>query len=473
MLHQKLKKKKDELTSPTGLFKNETGAIDLASIMVGIVVIGLIGGIIAATVFAVIPWSQDNAAKHQLDSIVVAESAYMGLASDPTATLPSNAAPNSYADSALLSNATLLKTGPTYCAVTTDGGKGYAGYSQSASGKIWTVTDKSTKPVLMTSTLPAACQFITDGQPTTSTPPVFVDPTPTLTKFTYQCSSTTIGSLPLKDGVTGTETWDNGLPSQTYTNAAYASNRTLTAGVKYSVTFDGTYKTLNAQNITNSAASDLAKCLISVDYLGSSTGVTNMNYGYGNAPKLVDVPERIPSTVTSLAFLFSGSTSINDPDISKWDTSNVTSFSNTFSGATSFNQPLSGWKTDSVTSMYAMFYGASAFNQDISSWNTINVTDMSSMFYNAVNFDKPLNAWKVGNVQKMNYMFSTSTTSAFNQPLDTWDTSKVTDMSNMFDRAAKFNQNISMWNTTKLTSIAVKFVPVTFPDNYMPLRTSK
>jgi hypothetical protein len=60
-------------------FRNEEGAIDLASIMVGIIVIGLIGGVIAATVFAVIPWAQDNVAKQQLDSVVTAQSAKAGM----------------------------------------------------------------------------------------------------------------------------------------------------------------------------------------------------------------------------------------------------------------------------------------------------------------------------------------------------------------------------------------------------------
>lgn len=56
-------------------FRNEKGAIDLASIMVGVIVVGLIGGVIAATIFAVIPWAQDQAAKQQLDNIVTAENA--------------------------------------------------------------------------------------------------------------------------------------------------------------------------------------------------------------------------------------------------------------------------------------------------------------------------------------------------------------------------------------------------------------
>ena len=41
-------------------------AIDLASIMVGVLVIGIVGGVIAATVFAIVPWAQDEAAKQDL-----------------------------------------------------------------------------------------------------------------------------------------------------------------------------------------------------------------------------------------------------------------------------------------------------------------------------------------------------------------------------------------------------------------------
>jgi hypothetical protein len=69
------------------VLKSSRAAIDLASIMVGIIVIGLIGGVIAATVFTVIPWSQDNAAKQQLDSVQSAENASMGLKGNYSSTL--------------------------------------------------------------------------------------------------------------------------------------------------------------------------------------------------------------------------------------------------------------------------------------------------------------------------------------------------------------------------------------------------
>lgn len=63
------------------VLKTEGGAIDLASIMVGVLVIGIIGGVIAATVFAVIPWSQDQAASQALDSVKTAESVQLSFSS--------------------------------------------------------------------------------------------------------------------------------------------------------------------------------------------------------------------------------------------------------------------------------------------------------------------------------------------------------------------------------------------------------
>jgi hypothetical protein len=79
MILKELAKDKAKNGSVKEAFRNEEGAIDLASIMVGIIVIGLIGGVIAATVFAVIPWAQDNAAKQQLDAVNTAQSARAGL----------------------------------------------------------------------------------------------------------------------------------------------------------------------------------------------------------------------------------------------------------------------------------------------------------------------------------------------------------------------------------------------------------
>lgn len=128
------------------LFRNEEGAIDLASIMVGVLVIGLVGGVIAATIFAVIPWAQDSAAKHQLESIHTAENAYFGFSSTSLASLPAGAKPNSFATSSQLSAASLLMETPArYCAASSDGSS-YDAYSLSDTGRVWASNDKKVAP---------------------------------------------------------------------------------------------------------------------------------------------------------------------------------------------------------------------------------------------------------------------------------------------------------------------------------------
>jgi type II secretory pathway pseudopilin PulG len=159
----KIARNKANTSSLKTAFTNEDGAIDLASIMVGIIVIGLIGGVIAATVFAVIPWAQDNAAKQQLDSVASAESAYIGLsANDATgngqqqsfASLTNNQI--SAADGTVLFDATGLNNGTTpqlsIRATGTGNSTHYGAAIRSASGKIYYISDGKTQPTISTIT---------------------------------------------------------------------------------------------------------------------------------------------------------------------------------------------------------------------------------------------------------------------------------------------------------------------------------
>jgi alpha-tubulin suppressor-like RCC1 family protein len=136
--------------------KSSRAAIDLVSIMVGIIVIGLIGGVIAATVFAVIPWSQDKAAKQQLDSIASAESAYRGLSADKDSSLkdasssPTNSADanqvvlnSAFTGSKGLSTNNLLQESDIYCVISSTDGADYTAYVKSGSGAIYTRNSKS------------------------------------------------------------------------------------------------------------------------------------------------------------------------------------------------------------------------------------------------------------------------------------------------------------------------------------------
>jgi len=138
------------------VLKSSRAAIDLASIMVGIIIIGLIGGVIAATVFAVIPWSQDKAAKQQLESIHTAENALYGLSSDSNVALQGGATRASFGSSMHLNANDLLtldKTG-RYCVISAAGGKDYHAYVKSGSGKWFSATNAQKSATLYAGSTP-------------------------------------------------------------------------------------------------------------------------------------------------------------------------------------------------------------------------------------------------------------------------------------------------------------------------------
>lgn len=437
------------------VFRNEDGAIDLASIMVGIIVIGLIGGVIASTVFAVIPWTQNNAAKQQLDSVVSAESAYFGLSADNPSPLPAGTKTNSFANSAELAAAKLMSTSPNYCVMTPADGKSYTAYSKSASGEVFYVTDKNSKAQPFTGPtpdpLPADCGFLAELEvtvptpdPTSSptpdptTPPVgYVDPTPTTTSMTFRCDVDTTGKLPVYSSfqhLDGVETWSDGY-TQNYSgkNLTATYNRPLAAGVTYTVTYEGKYTHF-------SMFVSMQKCIRSIDHIGSDTGVTNASRAFYNATNLTSIPEHIPSTITDMSMMFYGS-KLNPSFVSDWDVSKVTNMESMFS--------------------------FSSFDQPLDKWNVSNVTNMRSMFYKASDFNRPLNDWNVSKVTDMEHMFRES---KFNQPLNKWTTSQVTVMSYMFYGATLFDQDISMWNVDKVSSFS-QFAgasPIATKPTYLP-----
>lgn len=59
-------------------YNGTRGAVDLPSIMVGIIVLGILGSIVAVSVFAVVPWAQDKTAQQEASSIHTAQETFVG-----------------------------------------------------------------------------------------------------------------------------------------------------------------------------------------------------------------------------------------------------------------------------------------------------------------------------------------------------------------------------------------------------------
>lgn len=452
--------------------RSTRGAIDLASIMVGSIIIGIIGGIIAVTIFVVIPWAQDNAAKNQLDSIHTAENAHRGLAEEQAGTPV-------YLNSADLASKKLLPEGPQYCVTVSPDKTNYVGYSKSATGKIFSSSTANNRPVVVQSA------------PCLSDSPVAQPSQDSVSTFTINCpAGVTEAQLPL-NGFTGTSTWSDGIITTTANTVAPL--RTVTPEQSYTVTVEGTFYTLSTSKVPDASKS----CIRSMDSWGAKTGTTSAAYGFYEATNLTAVPKNLPSTVTDISSMF-GKTAAFNQSLNTWDTANVTNMQNTFFSATAFNSPLDKWDTSNVKTTLGMFYNATAFNQplnswkmdkvqdassmfrgaklfnqplnswtmpevkttglmfqdasafngNISSWNTPLNTDTHNMFFNAKAFNQPLNSWDMGSVENASLMFSTAT--AFNQPLNNWKMGSVTDMRNMFTNATSFNQNIGSWDVSKV-----------------------
>lgn len=476
------------------IWRNQQGAIDLASIMVGVIILAILTGIVGAAVFAVVPWMQDNTAKQRLSSLQVAESSYSSLlsstanstntAAGPTGSSTSTlafinplerlfpatpstrvtaAAANSYGTLAQLSAAKLYTAPPNMKLALGTSSSCYAATIRSDSGNTFWFDSLTSQTQKYTSSSTSLCADLTTIAPTNgssaaggSTPTSSPSPTAApaaspadQATFVFNCPAGTTNAYIPVEGFVGTVTWGGGTTSTaTYTAAKALDSvaQPVTPGTTYTATLKGTFTTLTSAYISTASSA----CLTQMNNWGSNMGTTSASYGFLNAVNLTNVPNSIPSTVTNTSYMFRNAAIINDPNISNWNTSNITNMSYMFVYAAKFNQPVNSWSTTNVTNMQGMFYDSYAFNQPVSSWNVAKVTDMSMMFEGATVFNQPLSNWTPTSLTTINAMFMSA--SAFNQPLNTWSTPALTNTTSAFENAVSFNQPLNSWNVTNVTT---------------------
>ena len=373
-----------------GVFNSETGAVDLGSVMVGIITIGLISGVIAATVFAVIPWSQNSSAKKSLHNIGLAQSAYkQGMGSYGSL---KDLVREKLLDQQFVSGAddTIANSGELCTRIDATGG--YLASAKSPTGKFYKITHTSAKPVEVKESV--TC-FTEDYTPYNM---VFLLDTKIPNCNTYEFPATTVNAKFIWGDTKTEQTVTTNNPKHTYT----------TPGI-YTVKVKGQFAEYGRVDApTQHCITEVRKW--------KDTKTTKLKYAFKMANNL-KVVEEIPSTATDISQMFQQNTGFNG-DISHWNTSNV-------------------------TTMAYMFHGATAFNQDISNWDMSKVNNIAGMFVQAKAFNKPIGKWNTSNVVYMNQTFQE--TDKFNQPLNNWKTQKVKNMDSMFKKAKMFDQNISGW----------------------------
>lgn len=443
---------------PRNRWKNQSGAFDLPSILVGVVVVGILTAGVFAAIFGVIPFAQDRAAKQDLASVSTAQGAaytkdggFLGKAGLVAAGLLGSGLPE-------VLDIRATADGECYTAVGTAGSGGkFITSSEETRPRALAPGDTWCDGTLVTPGPDAAPEPLPEEPVEVPAPEPEPEPTPDLepvmisTWNTANCGSVI---LPVS-GFKGSVDWGDGtIDSKT--------NHVYTVRGEVKIRIDGTFASWGTDSLFswNSVG-----CLVSVDRWGA-TQTTDLSHAFDSADNLKHV-ESIPSTTVDLSYAFyrTPNLTLGDLDTSNvttmermfhssafnrpldFDTSSVRNMGGMFSSTTAFNQPLN-FDTSKVTTLGGMFSGTRAFNQPLN-FDTSSVTSMATMFSSATRFNQPLNFTDTSKVTNMAQMFRLAP--AFNQPLN-FDTSSVTAMYSMFYHATAFNQDLSSWNVGKVTS---------------------
>lgn len=150
-------------------FKNEAGAFDLPSILVGVVVVGILTAGVLASIFGVIPFSQDKAAQQDLGAVTTAQGVYKAQGNKAGTVLPGT----TFTTLATLKTETLIGTDVDAAKVASSGDNDeWASASKSDSGKYYVATSKNSTPVLAAGTpadVNAALATVWDSADTNAT----------------------------------------------------------------------------------------------------------------------------------------------------------------------------------------------------------------------------------------------------------------------------------------------------------------
>ena len=184
-----------------------------------------------------------------------------------------------------------------------------------------------------------------------------------------------------------------------------------------------------------------------------SSEVTDMTSMFFDCINLtsIDVSKFITSKVTNMEELFGECVSLTSLDLSNFDTSQVTNMDKMFSTCTALESlNISSFDTSKVLSMNSLFYGCISLTSfDLSNFDTSQVTDLSGMFsycYSLESLD--LSNFDTSNVESLYLMFY-ECHSITSIDLSSFDTSKVTVFSNIFNNCSSLlSINLSNFDTS-------------------------
>ena len=193
-----------------------------------------------------------------------------------------------------------------------------------------------------------------------------------------------------------------------------------------------------------------------------TASVTDMYGMFANCPSLeeIDLSSFDTKVVTSMSYMFDGCTSLKSLDLSNFNTEKLKYMTAMFRNCSDLTELKIGhFNTGSVTTMEALFQGCSKLpTADVEMWNTVKVTNMRYMFKGcAAMTEIKTGKFSTSNVTDMSYMFSGC--SALKYPsVYSFDVTKVKNFAYMFfDCSSATTINLSQWTTPAATNMQAMF----------------
>ncbi|EJQ4651337.1 BspA family leucine-rich repeat surface protein, partial [Listeria monocytogenes] len=147
--------------------------------------------------------------------------------------------------------------------------------------------------------------------------------------------------------------------------------------------------------------------------------------------KKLDVSNFDTSSVTNMQLMFYGSYNLEELDVSNFDTSSVTNMQLMFGGCKSLEElDVSTFDTSSVTNMRGVFAECNSLGElDLSTFDTSSATTMQIMFYDCTSLEElDLSTFDTSSVTNMDMMFQECTALKFLYLDNFTDAPSMTDM---------------------------------------------
>ena len=286
--------------------------------------------------------------------------------------------------------------------------------------------------------------------------------------FCNEVAPTSVNLIDVSDAQdNGIVAWMDGTTYKVSTQ----NDENIYANVDCSAMFrDKKITSIDFQNLKTDNVEDMLNIfrdcgIVSLDLSSLNTSkLKSLKNAFSNCINLVTITfgdNFSTESVENMGFMFYGSSSLKELDLSSFNTKNVTYIKSAFNGCVNLTSVKFGddFILDNATDVSYMFNNCSSLTElNLSHWRTKNATLMNAMFQNCNNL-KTLDVenWDTSSCENMGHLLHYCN-SLENFDASKWNVGKVKTFASMFSECEKLNYfSTKNWNTSSCETMQFMF----------------